>query len=328
MNILSTKGRFNLIQPNIKDVENISPNCYKVILEPLEQGLGHTLGNALRRILLSYIPGCAITAVEIEGCQHIYSNKQGIKEDILEVLLNIKELSIKLPVIQNEARLSLNKRGIGPVSAKDICLPDGVEILNPNNLICHLTDGNIYLNMSMRVNWGRGYTPSGTGQVDNEEIMVGKFLIDAYFNPIKKVKYSVLSTRVATRADFDSLILEIETNGTITAEESIRMAATILYEQLNSLIDVNYCQQKVVEEEINPLLLREVDYLELPVRAYNCLKHYSIYYIGDLVQKTESQLLKTPNLGKKSLKDIKDILSVKGLSLGMKIENWDQKKPK
>lgn len=322
----SHKGCFNIINSNIKIVEKISPYCYKIILEPFEQGMAHTIGNALRRILLSFIPGSAITEVEIEGIKHIYNNKKGIKEEILEVLLNLKQLYFKLPKTINEAILSLKKTAPGPVLGGDICLPEGIKIINPNRLICNITAKNISLNMNIRVNWGIGYQPSVLNRsVDNYDLMGAKLFIDAYFNPIRRVNYSVVNTRVALRHDLESLNLEILTNGTISAEEALRMAAKILSDQVESYRFIEYAdkEEKLDEKEIlKNLLLRKVDELDLSVRSAKCLKNEKIHYIGELVQKDELELLKTPKLGKKSLNDIKKILKSMGLSLGMKVENW------
>ena len=298
------------LKPRLVDIEQISSTHAKVILEPLERGFGHTLGNALRRILLSSMPGCAVTEVEIDGVLHEYSSKEGVQEDILEVLLNLKGLAVK---VQNkdDVILTLNKSGIGPVVAADITHDGDVEIVNPSHVICHLTDENASINMRIRVQRGRGYVPaSARTHSQNEDRPIGRLLVDAC---------------VEQRTDLDKLVIELETNGTIDPEEAIRRAATILAEQLDAFVDLRDVRQPEVKEEkpeFDPILLRPVDDLELTVRSANCLKAETIHYIGDLVQRTEVELLKTPNLGKKSLTEIKDVLASRGLSLGMRLENW------
>ena len=289
-----------------------------MILEPLERGFGHTLGNALRRILLSSMPGCAVTEVEIDGVLHEYSSKEGVQEDILEVLLNLKGLAVK---VQNkdDVILTLNKSGIGPVVAADITHDGDVEIVNPSHV-------NASINMRIRVQRGRGYVPaSARTHSQNEDRPIGRLLVDACYSPVDRIAYNVEAARVEQRTDLDKLVIELETNGTIDPEEAIRRAATILAEQLDAFVDLRDVRQPEVKEEkpeFDPILLRPVDDLELTVRSANCLKAETIHYIGDLVQRTEVELLKTPNLGKKSLTEIKDVLASRGLSLGMRLENW------
>ena len=313
------------LKPRLVDIEQISSTHAKVILEPLERGFGHTLGNALRRILLSSMPGCAVTEVEIDGVLHEYSSKEGVQEDILEVLLNLKGLADK---VQNkdDVILTLNKSGIGPVVAADITHDGDVEIVNSSHVICHLTDENASINMRIRVQRGRGYVPaSARTHSQNEDRPIGRLLVDACYSPVDRIAYNVEAARVEQRTDLDKLVIELETNGTIDPEEAIRRAATILAEQLDAFVDLRDVRQPEVKEEkpeFDPILLRPVDDLELTVRSANCLKAETIHYIGDLVQRTEVELLKTPNLGKKSLTEIKDVLASRGLSLGMRLENW------
>ena len=313
------------LKPHLVNIEQISLTHAKVTLEPLERGFGHTLGNALRRILLSSMPGCAVTEVEIDGVLHEYSSKQGVQEDILEVLLNLKGLAVK---VQNkdDIVLTLTKSGIGPVTAGDITHDGDVEIVNSNHVICHLTDKNASINMRIRVQRGRGYVPaSARVHTQDDDRPIGRLLVDARFSPIDRIAYNVEAARVEQRTDLDKLVIEMETNGTIDPEEAIRRAATILAEQLDAFVDLRDVRQPEVKEEkpeFDPILLRPVDDLELTVRSANCLKAETIHYIGDLVQRTEVELLKTPNLGKKSLTEIKDVLASRGLSLGMRLENW------
>ena len=313
------------LKPHLVNIEQISLTHAKVTLEPLERGFGHTLGNALRRILLSSMPGCAVTEVEIDGVLHEYSSKEGVQEDILEVLLNLKGLAVK---VQNkdDIVLTLTKSGIGPVTAGDITHDGDVEIVNSNHVICHLTDKNASINMRIRVQRGRGYVPaSARVHTQDDDRPIGRLLVDARFSPIDRIAYNVEAARVEQRTDLDKLVIEMETNGTIDPEEAIRRAATILAEQLDAFVDLRDVRQPEVKEEkpeFDPILLRPVDDLELTVRSANCLKAETIHYIGDLVQRTEVELLKTPNLGKKFLTEIKDVLASRGLSLGMRLENW------
>jgi len=294
------------------------------VLEPLERGFGHTLGNALRRILLSSIPGCAVTAVEIEGVLHEYSAIEGVQEDVMEIMLNLKGLALQMHN-REEATLRLNKKGPGQVTAGDITLDHDVEVINPDYVIANLTkDGE--LRMTLKVEMGRGYEPA-TLRVpsDEESKVIGALQLDASFTPVYRVAYNVEAARVEQRTDLDKLIIEIETNGTLDPEEAIRRAATILQDQLSVFVDLQgkeEVEQERPEADIDPILLRPVDDLELTVRSANCLKAESIYFIGDLIQRTEVELLKTPNLGKKSLTEIKDVLASRGLSLGMRLENW------
>jgi len=312
------------LKPRIVDVNSINEYHAKVTLEPLERGFGHTLGNALRRILLSSMPGAAIVEAQIEGVLHEYTTIEGVQEDVLDILLNLKGVSLVMNS-RDEAILKLVKEGPGPVTAGDITLDHDIQVINPDHVICHLTkEGKIDISLSVKV--GRGYEPStmrSTGETENKAI--GSLQIDATYSPVHKVAYSVESARVEQRTNLDKLIIDLETNGTIDPEEAIRKAATILQEQLSVFVDLQADEQAPEEEtgsDIDPILLRPVDDLELTVRSANCLKAENIYYIGDLIQRTEVELLKTPNLGKKSLTEIKDVLAQQGLSLGMRLENW------
>jgi len=312
------------LKPRLVEIEQVSATRSKVILEPLERGFGHTLGNALRRILLSSMPGCAVTEVEIDGVLHEYSSKEGVQEDVLEILLNLKGLSIKLEG-KTEAMLTLSKSGAGPVTAGDITHDGDVEIVNPEHVICNLaSDGKI--EMRIKVEMGRGYEPATARQSDDdEERPIGRLLVDASYSPVVRIAYNVESARVEQRTDLDKLVIDMTTNGTLDPEEAIRRASTILAEQLDAFVDlrdVTEVEEKEEKPEFDPILLRPVDDLELTVRSANCLKAEAIHYIGDLVQRTEVELLKTPNLGKKSLTEIKDVLASRGLSLGMRLENW------
>lgn len=313
------------LKPCLVGIERKSATHARIILEPLERGFGHTLGNALRRILLSSMPGCAVTEVEIDGVLHEYSTKEGVQEDILDLLLNLKKLAVKLSGRQ-EAILNIRRRGIGVVTAADIEHDADVEIVNPQHIICHLTDENASLNIRIKVESGRGYVPASTRMhCGDGDRTVGRLLVDACYSPIERIAYEVEAARVEQRTDLDKLVIDMQTNGSIDPEEAVRRAATILVEQLESFVDLRDVQSLEVKKEkveFDPLLLRTVDDLELTVRSANCLKAESIHYIGDLVQRTEVELLKTPNLGKKSLTEIKDVLAARGLALGMRLENW------
>ena len=315
-----------LLRPRLVEVREVSTNTVKIALEPLDRGFGYTLGNALRRVLLSSMPGCAVTEVEIEGVLHEYTTIEGVQEDVTEILLNLKGLEVRMHARQ-ESVLTLNKKGPCDVHASDIVLDHDVEVVNPDHFIARLTkEGE--LNMAMKVEQGRGYHPAAARMSEEEggrSRPIGKLLIDASFSPVRRVSYVVDTARVEQRTDLDKLIVEIETNGTIEAEDAIRHAARLLQEQLSVFVDLSGKQDEFparAESEIDPILLRPVDDLELTVRSANCLKAESIYYVGDLIQRTEVELLKTPNLGKKSLTEIKDVLASRGLELGMRLENW------
>jgi len=312
------------LKPRIVDVDIVSPQRAKVILEPMERGFGFTLGNSIRRVLLSSIPGFAITQVKIDGVVHEYSTLDGVQEDVVDVLLNIKKIALKLHD-SSEATIKLNKNEEGPVTAGDFEVGHDVEIINPDHVIAHLNKGG-KLNIEAKVEMGRGYQPVPVRTKGSEsDNVLGFIMIDASFSPITKVSYIVESARVEQRTDLDKLIMDVETNGVVDAEQAIRDAARILMGQLSVFANLESELTEVEVQQapvIDPLLLRTVDDLELTVRSANCLKAENIHYIGDLVQRNESDLLKAPNLGRKSLNEIKDILLSKGLSLGMVVENW------
>jgi DNA-directed RNA polymerase subunit alpha len=313
----------NLLKPRIIDVQTISPVEARIVMEPFERGFGHTLGNSLRRILLSSMSGYAPTEVSIEGVLHEYSTIDGVQEDVVDILLNLKGVVFKLHG-RSDVTLNLTKEGEGPVRAGDIALSHDVEIVNPEHVIAHLSAGG-KLSAEVKVEAGRGYVPGNMRNLQDNKA-IGKLVLDASFSPIRRVSYHVESARVEQRTDLDKLVMEIETNGTVQPEEAIRFAARVLMEQLSIFADLQGTAP-VVElsqsvQQVNPLLLRPVDELELTVRSANCLKAENIYYIGDLILRTENELLKTPNLGRKSLNEIKEVLASRGLTLGMKLENW------
>jgi DNA-directed RNA polymerase subunit alpha len=314
----------SVLRPRGISSERLGTNRAKVVVEPLERGFGHTLGNALRRVLLSSIPGAAITEVEIDGVLHEYTTLEGLQEDVIEVLLNLKDVAIRLHNV-DETMVSLSKKGAGIVRASDIVVDHNVEIVNPEHVLCHLTKDTA-LNMRLRVSRGVGYQAATARRRPDEEARpIGRLHLDASFCPVRRVAFEVDSARVEQRTDLDKLVLDIETNGTIDAEDAVRKAADILADQLSVFGDFTRREAagaKPASSGIDPILLRPIDDLELTVRSANCLKAESIYYIGDLIQKTEVELLKTPNLGKKSLTEIKEVLAQRGLSLGMKLENW------
>jgi len=318
-------GKVNeFLKPRIVDVQVVSDKHARVTLEPLERGFGHTLGNALRRILLSSMPGTAITEAEIDGVLHEYSTIEGVQEDVIDILLNLKKVALRMHN-RTEATVTLVKKGPGPVVAGDITVDHDIEIVNPDFLIANLTkEGE--LSMRLRIAKGRGYQPATVRfNEESESVTIGRLQLDASYSPVNRVSYTVDRARVEQRTDLDKLIIDIETNGTVDPEEAIRHAATILQDQLSAFVDLQARSEEKPRDvggDIDPILLRPVDDLELTVRSANCLKAESIFFIGDLIQRTEVELLKTPNLGKKSLTEIKDVLATKGLSLGMRLENW------
>jgi len=317
-------SEIEFLRPRQIKVESQGETNAKVVLEPFERGFGHTLGNALRRILLSSMPGCAVVDVEIDGVLHEYSTIDGVQEDVIDILLNLKSLFVILED-KDEAYLSLQKTGTGPVLASDITELSGVTVVNPKHVLCNLNNDSS-ISMNIHVRRGRGYEAANSRAFpEGEDMPIGRLQIDASYSPMRTVAYTVDSARVEQRTNLDKLILEVETNGTIEPEEAIRRAATILQEQLSAFVDLkdeNDIEPVEEEPEVDPTLLRPVDDLELTVRSANCLKTENIHYIGDLIQRTEVELLKTPNLGKKSLTEIKDVLASRGLSLGMRLENW------
>jgi DNA-directed RNA polymerase subunit alpha len=314
-----------LLKPKIVEVQTVGPRTARITIEPLNRGFGHTLGNALRRVLLSSMTGSAVIEVEIENVLHEYTTIEGVHEDVTDILLNLKGLAINIHS-RDEASLSLNKRGPGVVTARDIVLDHDVEIVDPDYHIATLS-ANSELNMVLRIARGRGYQPS-TARENQEEAdqAIGRLKLDASFSPVRRCAYEVQSARVEQQTDLDKLILTIETNGTIDPEQAVKEAAGILRGQLAVFVDISaddtHERSAPHTIEVDPILLRSIDDLELTVRSANCLKAESIYYIGDLIQRTEVELLKTPNLGKKSLTEIKDVLAARGLSLGMRLENW------
>ena len=316
----------NLLKPKIISVEALAANQAKVVMEPFERGYGHTLGNALRRVLLSSMVGFAPTEVAIGGVVHEYSTLDGVQEDVVNLLLNLKGVVFKLQS-RDEVTINLRKEGTGVVCAKDIDLPHDVEIINPEHVIAHLSAGG-KLDMQIKVEKGRGYVPGNMRQYQDEATkLIGRIVLDASFSPVSRVSYAVESARVEQRTDLDRLVMTIETNGVISPEESIRQAASILVDQLVVFAALESSQvagdlAPSRSAMVDPLLMRPVDDLELTVRSANCLKAENIYYIGDLIQRTENELLKTPNLGRKSLNEIKDVLAARGLSLGMKLDSW------
>ena len=314
----------SLLKPRIIDVQTLSPVHARVVMEPFERGYGHTLGNSLRRILLSSMPGTAPTEVSIAGVLHEYSTVDGVREDVVDILLNLKGVVLKLHN-RAEATLTLSKSGEGVVTAADIETSHDVEIINPDHVIAHIAPGG-KLEMQIKVETGRGYVPANVRAINKDEAKtIGRILMDASFSPVRRVSYQVESARVEQRTDLDKLIIDLETNGAIDPEEAIRYSARVLMDQLSVFADLEDTNVVPVEQKqmpVAPELMRPVDDLELTVRSANCLKAENIYYIGDLIQRTETELLKTPNLGRKSLNEIKEVLASRGLSLGMKLENW------
>src|SRR5487761_2108606 len=301
------------LKPRIIDVQSIAPNHAKVVMEPFERGYGHTLGNALRRVLLSSMPGFAPTEVQISGVLHEYSTIDGVQEDVVDILLNLKGVVLKVHN-RTEALLTLKKKGEGAVTAADIEVSHDVEIINPEHVIAHLSPGG-KLEMQIKVERGRGSEPGNLRVMPEETRGIGKIILDASFSPVRRVSYAVESARVEQRTDLDKLIMDIETNGVVEPEEAIRYAARVLVDQLSvfaALEGTPIASEPVKAPQVDPILLRPVDDLELTVRSANCLKAENIYYIGDLIQRSETE----------SLNEIKEVLASRGLSLGMKLENW------
>ncbi|OGT35848.1 MAG: DNA-directed RNA polymerase subunit alpha [Gammaproteobacteria bacterium RIFCSPHIGHO2_12_FULL_37_14] len=316
---------FDFLTPREIAVETINPFHAKITLEPLERGFGHTLGNTLRRILLSSMPGAAIVEVKIDGVLHEYSAISGVQEDVVEILLNLKGIAVRLHGRQ-EVTLKLNKTTPGPVIAGDIEQEHDVEIVNPHHVIAHLNESGS-LSMTLKVMVGRGYQPAVVRARKSEtKAVVGALHLDASFSPIRRVAYTVENARVEQRTDLDKLVIDLETNGTLEPEEAIRRSATILQQQLAAFVDLQSApiiqEKSLREDSVNPIYQRPVDDLELTVRSANCLKAENIFFIGDLIQRTEADLLKTPNLGKKSLTEIKNVLAAHGLALGIKVDGW------
>ena len=316
---------YDFLTPRAIAVETFSPFHAKVTLEPLERGFGHTLGATLRRILLSSMPGAAVVEAKIDGVLHEYGTIPGVQEDVIEILLNLKNVAVKLHG-REEVTLKLNKSTPGPVLAGDIEQEHDVEIVNPDQVIAHINESGS-LSMTLKVILGRGYQTSSTNRrlTEDEKTAIGVLHLDASFSPILRVAYVVENARVEQRTDLDKLVIDIQTNGTLDPEEAIRRSATILQQQLSPFVDLKsspVSKDSADQQSVNPIFLRPVDDLELTVRSANCLKAESIYFIGDLVQRSENDLLKTPNLGKKSLTEIKNVLATHNLSLGMRLDNW------
>ena len=316
-----------LLKPKAIQVEPLGGHRAEVTLEPFERGYGHTLGNALRRVLLSSMVGYAPTEVTIAGVLHEYSAIDGVQEDVVHILLNLKGVVFRLHS-RDEVTLVLRKDGEGPVTAADIQTPHDVEIVNPDHVIAHLAQGG-KLDMQIKVEKGRGYVPGNLRRYGDEPTKsIGRIVLDASFSPVRRVSYAVENARVEQRTDLDKLVMEIETNGAISPEEAIRSSAKILVEQLAVFAQREDKVGEIFESQasrptsFDPILLRPVDELELTVRSANCLKAENIYYIGDLIQRTETELLKTPNLGRKSLNEIKEVLASRGLTLGARLESW------
>jgi len=314
-----------LIKPNKLDIQpGADPQRYaKVVAEPLERGFGQTLGSALRRVLLSSLQGAAVTAVQIDGVLHEFSSIPGVREDVTDIVLNIKQIGLKM-FGEGPKRIRLRSEGPGEVRAKQIETPHDIEVMNPDLVICTLDDG-ARIDMEMTVAVGKGYVPGAMNRP--EDAPIGLIPVDAVFSPVKNVAWKVENTRVGQVTDYDKLTMEIETNGAVSPEDAVALAARILQEQLRLFINFEEPQTREVREEsaevpFNRNLLRKVDELELSVRSANCLKNDNIVYIGDLVQKTEAEMLRTPNFGRKSLNEIKEVLTGMGLHLGMEIPNW------
>ena len=314
-----------LLRPKVVSVKEESANKAEIVIEPLERGFGHTLGNSFRRLLLSSIPGYAITNIQIDNVSHEFSTIENVKEDVVEILLNLKGVAISvLGRDEEEFEITLSKSGAGVVTAGDIQMSDGMKVANPDHVICHLS-GKGSINMTMLVKEGIGYEPANKNLKDEESRSIGSLVLDASFCPVKRVSYEVENARVEQRTNLDKLVLSIDTDGSISAEEAVQMAARILIEQMAVFVDFEMStplEEESEEEKLNPILLKPIDELELTVRSANCLKAENIQYIGDLIQRTEVDLLKTPNLGKKSLNEIKAVLAEMGLNFGVRIDNW------
>ena len=311
----------DLLVPTEIQVDDTSSTLSKVTLEPLERGFGHTLGNALRRVLLSSMPGAAVTDVVIDGITHEYSTIEGVREDVIDILLNIKEMPVK--VIEGDtAEIVLDVTGPCDVLASSFEVPGNVELVDQDFHVASIID-KVNLKMTLTVKTGRGYEPADLR--DDEDRIVGGLKVDASYSPVKRVSYTVDNARFEKRTDLDKLLIELETDGTVDPKMAIEHAATIFQQQLSAFVDLDAIAEqeaKKYQNDFDPLLLRSIEELELTVRSTNCLKAESIFLIGDLIHRSEFDLLKTPNLGKKSLNEIKDVLASKNLSLGMTVENW------
>jgi DNA-directed RNA polymerase subunit alpha len=313
-----------LIKPNkVEFLSGGSRSKATVVAEPLERGFGLTLGNALRRVLLSSLRGAAVTAVQIDGVLHEFSSITGVREDVTDIVLNIKEIAIRMES-DGPKRMVVRREGPGVVTAGDIQTVGDVEILNPDHVICTLDEG-AEIRMEFTVNTGKGYVPADRNRA--EDAPIGLIPVDSLYSPIRKVSYKVENTREGQVLDYDKLTLAIETNGSITGEDAVAYAARILQDQLSIFVNFEEPHKEVPQEQVtelafNPALLKKVDELELSVRSANCLKNDNIVYIGDLIQKTEAEMLRTPNFGRKSLNEIKEVLASMGLHLGMEVSSW------
>ncbi|MGB2941930.1 MAG: DNA-directed RNA polymerase subunit alpha [Candidatus Macondimonas sp.] len=318
----------DFLKPRLVDVQRLSSTHSRIVLEPLERGFGHTLGNALRRVLLSSMTGAAVVEAEIDGVLHEYSSIEGVQEDVIDILLNLKGIALRITDdTVSEVNLMLTKDTPGPVTAADIQTSHHVEIVNPDLILAHLNEG-ARLHARLKVRKGRGYEPALTRLgllMEDDARPIGVLHLDASYSPVRRVSYTVENARVEQRTNLDKLVIELETNGVLDPEEAIRRAATILSDQLSSFVDLQSEQfedRHLRVTDLNPILLRPIDDLELTVRSANCLKAENIFYIGDLIQRSEVELLKAPNLGKKSLTEIKQALASHDLSLGMRLDNW------
>ena len=322
--IANDKNWKALIKPSKVDVKtHDSKSIATITAEPLEKGYGLTIGNSLRRIMLSSIRGSAVTAIQIDGVLHEFSSIKGVREDVTDIVLNVKSLALKSHS-EGPKKLILDASGPGEIKANKILENPDIEILNPDFTICNLDEGTKF-HMELTVNSGKGYVPANLNKIKDPPL--GLIAIDSLFSPVKKVSYSVSTAREGKALDYDKLTLEIETNGSIAADDALAYAARIFQDQLSMFINFDepkeaIPQQKPVEPEFNKNLLKKVDELELSVRSMNCLKNDNIIYIGDLVQKTESEMLRTPNFGRKSLNEIKEVLGSMSLYLGMEVPNW------
>ncbi len=312
-----------LIKPNKLDV--VSSNQFKsvIVAEPLERGYGLTLGNALRRVLLSSLQGAAVTAVQIDGVLHEFSSIAGVREDVTDIVLNVKEIALRMEG-EGPKRMVVRKEGPGVVTAADIQTVGDVEILNPEHQICTLDEG-AEIRMELTVNTGKGYVPAERNRA--EDAPIGLIPVDSLYSPVRKVSYKIDKTREGQVLDYDKLTLTVETDGSVTPDDAVAYAARIMQDQLSIFVNFEEPQKEEVQEEVqelafNPALLKKVDELELSVRSANCLKNDNIVYIGDLIQKTEAEMLRTPNFGRKSLNEIKEVLAGMGLHLGLEIPTW------
>ena len=321
---VNVKNWKSLIKPPKLDIKLSDDKSFaKIIAEPLEKGYGLTLGNSLRRILLSSIRGAAVTSIQIDGVLHEFTSIKGVREDVTDIVLNIKSLALK-NLAEGKKKLILDAKGPGEIKASDITSIPDIEILNPDLVICNL-DENTHFHMEMNVGTGKGYVSANMNKP--EEPPLGLIPIDSLFSPVKRVSYSISTAREGKALDYDKLTMEVETNGSISAEDAVAYAARIFQDQLGMFVNFDEPQEVVISEkptepEFNKNLLRKVDELELSVRSMNCLKNDNIIYIGDLVQKSEGEMLRTPNFGRKSLNEIKEVLTGMSLYLGMEIPNW------